>query len=63
MTAIRRPRRGLVLGKFMPPHLGHCYLVDFARAYVDEPHARVISRAALQGRPPPAAWGLTPGAA
>lgn len=28
--------RGLVLGKFMPPHLGHVYLVDFARAYVDE---------------------------
>ncbi len=36
MTTISRPRRGLILGKFMPPHLGHCYLVDFARAYVDE---------------------------
>lgn len=32
----RRPRRGLVLGKFMPPHLGHRYLIDFARAYVEE---------------------------
>jgi NadR type nicotinamide-nucleotide adenylyltransferase len=25
---------GLVLGKFYPPTLGHCYLVDFARHYV-----------------------------
>lgn len=29
-------RHGMVLGKFMPPHLGHCYLVDFARRYADE---------------------------
>jgi NadR type nicotinamide-nucleotide adenylyltransferase len=28
--------RGLVLGKFLPPHQGHVYLVDFASAYVDE---------------------------
>jgi HTH-type transcriptional repressor of NAD biosynthesis genes len=28
--------RGMVLGKFMPPHLGHVYLVDFARAWVDD---------------------------
>lgn len=28
--------RGMVLGKFLPPHLGHVYLVDFARAYADE---------------------------
>jgi HTH-type transcriptional regulator, transcriptional repressor of NAD biosynthesis genes len=27
---------GMVLGKFMPPHLGHIYLVDFARSYVDD---------------------------
>ncbi|QDV47615.1 Trifunctional NAD biosynthesis/regulator protein NadR [Stieleria neptunia] len=27
---------GMVLGKFLPPHLGHAYLVDFARHYVDE---------------------------
>lgn len=27
---------GLVLGKFMPPHLGHVYLIDFARHYADE---------------------------
>lgn len=26
----------MVLGKFMPPHLGHLYLVDFARHYVDD---------------------------
>jgi HTH-type transcriptional repressor of NAD biosynthesis genes len=25
---------GLILGKFHPPTLGHCYLVDFARHYV-----------------------------
>jgi HTH-type transcriptional regulator, transcriptional repressor of NAD biosynthesis genes len=27
---------GMVLGKFMPPHRGHVYLVDFARRYADE---------------------------
>ncbi|MFN8607280.1 MAG: AAA family ATPase [Vulcanimicrobiota bacterium] len=27
---------GIVLGKFMPPHLGHLYLIDFARHYADE---------------------------
>ncbi len=26
---------GMLLGKFMPPHKGHQYLVDFARAYCD----------------------------
>jgi len=26
----------MVLGKFMPPHRGHQYLIDFARHYVDE---------------------------
>ncbi|MCA9040823.1 MAG: adenylyltransferase/cytidyltransferase family protein, partial [Planctomycetaceae bacterium] len=30
------PTRGMVLGKFMPPHLGHQYLFEFAREYVDE---------------------------
>lgn len=29
------PTRGLVLGKFLPPHNGHVYLIDFARSYVD----------------------------
>lgn len=28
--------KGLVLGKFMPPHLGHVYLVDFARRFAGE---------------------------
>lgn len=27
---------GLVLGRFLPPHLGHQYLIDFAQHYVDE---------------------------
>lgn len=29
-----RSGTGLVLGKFMPPHLGHVFLVDFARHHV-----------------------------
>lgn len=29
-------RRGMLLGKFMPPHLGHVYLGEFAGHYVDE---------------------------
>ncbi|HVY87916.1 MAG TPA: AAA family ATPase [Hyphomonadaceae bacterium] len=33
---IDRPKRGFVLGKFMPPHAGHLYLCDFGRAYVGE---------------------------
>lgn len=28
--------RGLVLGKFLPPHAGHVYLVEFARRWVDD---------------------------
>lgn len=30
--------RGMVLGKFMPPHHGHVYLGEFASNYVDELH-------------------------
>ena len=30
-----RPTRGLVLGKFLPPHNGHVFLIDFARHYVE----------------------------
>ncbi len=32
------PKRttGMVLGKFMPPHLGHLYLIQFANHYVDD---------------------------
>jgi len=31
-----RMKTGLVLGRFLPPHLGHQYLIDFAQNYVDE---------------------------
>jgi HTH-type transcriptional regulator, transcriptional repressor of NAD biosynthesis genes len=31
MTLPEKPARGFVLGKFMPPHLGHVHLCDFAR--------------------------------
>ena len=36
MNYLTKPRRGFVLGKFMPPHAGHVYLCDFGRAYVEE---------------------------
>ena len=36
MSFLTKPKRGFVLGKFMPPHAGHVYLCDFARAYADE---------------------------
>ena len=36
MSFLAKPRRGFVLGKFMPPHAGHVYLCDFGRAYVEE---------------------------
>jgi HTH-type transcriptional regulator, transcriptional repressor of NAD biosynthesis genes len=29
-------KRGIVIGKFYPPHLGHKYLIDFATSRVDE---------------------------
>src|ERR1700722_14597923 len=28
--------RGMLLGKFMPPHNGHVYLAEFASRYVEE---------------------------
>lgn len=28
--------RGLIIGKFYPPHRGHQYLIDFARTFVDQ---------------------------
>lgn len=34
---------GLILGKFMPPHLGHKYLIDFARSAVDDLTVQVCS--------------------
>jgi len=33
---VKSKTTGMVLGKFMPPHLGHVYLFDFARNYVDD---------------------------
>ncbi len=36
MSYLSKPTRGFVLGTFMPPHAGHVYLCDFARAYVGE---------------------------
>lgn len=35
VAELARQRVGLVLGKFMPPHLGHVYLASFARHMVD----------------------------
>lgn len=34
---------GLIIGKFMPPHQGHRYLVDFARDYCDKLTVMVCS--------------------
>ena len=36
--------RGLIIGKFYPPHRGHEYLIRFARARVDELHVMVFYR-------------------
>lgn len=36
-----RSKKGLVLGKFLPPHLGHVYLVDFARNFTSDLHVVV----------------------
>ncbi len=36
MTRDDPPASGLVLGKFLPPHLGHQFLLDFAAAYVQD---------------------------
>src|SRR5687768_9683832 len=33
-TRDTRAGSGMLLGKFMPPHLGHVYLCEFARSYV-----------------------------
>ena len=37
------PTTGLVLGKFMPPTLGHCHLVRFGQEYVDRLSVMVCS--------------------
>ena len=36
LASTRAKGSGVVLGKFLPPHLGHVHLVDFARHYVDD---------------------------
>ncbi len=36
LASTRATGSGVVLGKFLPPHLGHVHLVDFARHYVDD---------------------------
>lgn len=43
---LNRPKiaRGLVLGKFMPPHAGHLYLCNFAKNFVDYLTILVCSR-------------------
>ena len=38
--SVRRTGSGMILGKFLPPHLGHQYLVEFGRAYVE--HLTVV---------------------
>jgi NadR type nicotinamide-nucleotide adenylyltransferase len=44
--------RGFLLGKFLPPHRGHQYLIEFARAYVDRLTVLVcsIEREPIPGR-------------
>lgn len=32
----KNTRYGMILGKFLPPHKGHQYLIDFARNYVSD---------------------------
>jgi NadR type nicotinamide-nucleotide adenylyltransferase len=43
-------KRGMILGKFLPPHKGHCYLIDFARHFVNE---LTIVVGSLQNEPIP----------
>lgn len=44
--------RGLVIGKFLPPHRGHQYLIDFARASTDDLTVQVctLARQSIPGR-------------
>jgi HTH-type transcriptional repressor of NAD biosynthesis genes len=48
--SLQKATTGMILGKFMPPHLGHRYLVDFARNYVDNLTVLVCS---IQSEPIP----------
>ena len=36
MAHLTEKTSGLIIGKFMPPHKGHKYLIDFARKYADK---------------------------
>lgn len=36
MSFLVKPAKGFLLGKFMPPHQGHVFLADFARAYCEQ---------------------------
>src|SRR5689334_16645980 len=47
-----RRRRGVVIGKFYPPHAGHKYLIDTAQSYVDDLTVFVCD---TMGQDPPAA--------
>ncbi|HUX11739.1 MAG TPA: adenylyltransferase/cytidyltransferase family protein [Spirochaetia bacterium] len=49
-TSPPRPTRGVVIGRFMPPHAGHIYLVDFARNFCDRLTVLVCT---LPGEPIP----------
>ncbi len=40
------PVTGLIIGKFLPPHRGHHYLIDYARARVDQLTLILFSKAA-----------------
>ena len=49
---MKRPTHGLVIGKFLPPHLGHKYLIDFAAGYADTVTVLVctLSKQPIPGR-------------
>ncbi|TVR89812.1 MAG: transcriptional regulator [Spirochaetaceae bacterium] len=49
-NTLRAPTRGVIIGRFMPPHLGHRYLVGFAREFVE--HLTVLV-CTLQDEPIP----------
>ncbi len=48
-------QHGMLLGKFLPPHMGHVYLADFARHYVREPKHLSIVVGTLEREPIPGA--------
>lgn len=51
----RRAGRGLIIGKFLPPHAGHLHLIDAAAAWVDRLTVLVCS---LEREPIPGATRL-----